>query len=112
MIKPKRQILIGTDLSQALKAMRPDHILKMMIEEKVFSITVKMAVFIVRVSPYEGEFRHGRVFKIRAIDIRTSNKHDHNFRDGRSCMQFTPITRKTIEVWDKSTSRSHLVKVP
>ena len=105
MKKPKRQILRGSDLLQALKAMRSDYTIKMMVWDKVFHISVKMAISIVRTSTYEGEFRRGYIVKMREIDNRISNAHDHKFRDGRACLQFVAISPKTVDLWDKSFSR-------
>ena len=99
-------------LHQALKAMRPDCFLKMMVGDKVFHITVKMAVAITRTAGYEGEFRHGRVFKMREIADTRVIVHDHRFRDGRACLQFVPVTKKTVDLWEHIFSKSYSVQVP
>lgn len=105
MKKRPRQILRGIDLLQALLSMRPDFIIRVVIEEKAFQLCVKMAIHMVRSLSCEGEFRNGKVRKMRAIDHRRSNAHDHTFRDGRACLQFVAVTRKTVCLWDNHHSK-------
>jgi hypothetical protein len=107
MKKLKREILRSVALLQALKAMCPDHTIKLLIENKLFHISVKQACVMVQSSSYEGEYRHGRVFKMRCVDNRKRNEHDRNFRDGRACLQFVPVTKKTVDLWDKCFAKQN-----
>lgn len=115
MASSKKKFLRGKELFQALTIMnscRRRELVKWIIGDISHHVPIDQAILIVRCSSYEGKHINGRIYFIREIDDRRKNTFDSSFRDGRAMLQFTPITRKTIDLWDQHFANSVPVQVP
>jgi hypothetical protein len=104
MPKASRVFLRGTDLYKALRAMDSKQMVKLVVDNKSFSttyITSDIASVMAKSGHFEGLFRRGKIVRIKSIDPRRPPIHDPKRRIGRPMLQFVPVTKKTVEIWDK-----------
>ena len=106
--KNTRVFLRGAELRTAIAAMSAP-VLKYVLRadldspdaRRSFEVSKEIACLMVKTGNFEGLLRRGRVIKIWDLDTRRPQVHDASFRDGRATLQFVPITRKTVKIWDQ-----------